>query len=272
LTEVRAATTEFGVRGARPQGPALVSTNRTRELPPAPNVSLLAEVGSLVGDPARTNMLISLRNAGEMSSSQLAVAAGVAPQTASGHLAKLTAAGLVKVEKRGRYHLYRLGSSHVTDLLEAIHVAGVHLNMGRPRSDEVPPALVRRCRGHMAGPLAVALACSVLDLHPALGPVLDARGLEALSRWGLSGRKASWTPCLDHSEGRDHIGGSLGADILEYSLALGWVRRVKRDDLVVTLSGWRGFKNRFDIDLHTAGATSSPTAMAEPRRKTGEQL
>lgn len=226
---------------------------------PEPSVSLLAELGALVGDPARTNMLMSLRGRGEMTARELADAAGIAPQTASGHLSKLRAAGLVCVEKRGRYRFYRLGSDGVADLLDAFHAAGARLGLGRGRRSLArAPVLLRTCRGHMAGPLAEELAGAILERSPG-GAVLGKRGRDALALWGLAGEVGEWELCAADGEGAEHVGGVLGAALLAHSLALGWVRRMAPGELAVTLGGGRGFRNRFGIPsdgrIERAGAS-----------------
>ena len=54
------------------------------------NAPQMAEVASLVGDPARANILCALLDGRALTAGELAYAAGVTPQTASGHLAKLS--------------------------------------------------------------------------------------------------------------------------------------------------------------------------------------
>jgi DNA-binding transcriptional ArsR family regulator len=72
----------------------------------------IAEVASLIGDPARANMLSALKDDGALTATELAHIAGVAPQTASGHLSKLMEARLIAVERQGRHRA-------VTDALQA---------------------------------------------------------------------------------------------------------------------------------------------------------
>jgi len=55
----------------------------------------IAVVASLVGDPARANMLTALMTGRALTASELAQEAGITPQTASSHLAKLEAGGLI---------------------------------------------------------------------------------------------------------------------------------------------------------------------------------
>ena len=49
----------------------------------------IARVAALIGDPARANMLSALMSGRALTASELAAEAGIAPPTASSHLAKL---------------------------------------------------------------------------------------------------------------------------------------------------------------------------------------
>src|SRR5205085_8977359 len=73
----------------------------------------IAEAAALIGDPARANMLAALMDGRALTASELAYRAGVAPSTASGHLAKLAEGRLVQVTAGGRHRYYRLASSAV---------------------------------------------------------------------------------------------------------------------------------------------------------------
>src|SRR5215472_12056459 len=80
----------------------------------------MAEIAALVGDPGRANMLSALMDGRALTATELAYIAGVAPQTASGHLAKLADAKLLALEKQGRHRYYRLASPLVGRMLEGI--------------------------------------------------------------------------------------------------------------------------------------------------------
>lgn len=86
---------------------------------------LIAEVAGLVGEPARATMLSALLDGRALTASELALAARVTPQTASAHLAKLAAAGLVAPMRVGRYRYFRLTSSRVGEMLEGIMAVAV---------------------------------------------------------------------------------------------------------------------------------------------------
>src|SRR6202035_2801490 len=94
------------------------------------NAPQIAEAAALVGDPARANMLCALLGGRALTATELAFAAGVTPQTTSGHLGKLFAAQLVVLMKQGRHRYYRLSGPHVAQMLESI--MNVALN-GPPR-------------------------------------------------------------------------------------------------------------------------------------------
>jgi len=57
--------------------------------------AIMAEIAALVGDPARATMVSALVDGRALTASELAFAARITPQTASTHLAKLTAAGVL---------------------------------------------------------------------------------------------------------------------------------------------------------------------------------
>src|SRR6201981_3802662 len=91
------------------------------------------EVAALAGDPARAGMLHALMDGRALTASELARAAGITPQTASGHLARLTAAGLLARHCQGRHHYHRLASPAVAHMLETIMEASVSGEEQRPR-------------------------------------------------------------------------------------------------------------------------------------------
>ncbi|MGC1303595.1 MAG: winged helix-turn-helix domain-containing protein, partial [Caulobacteraceae bacterium] len=95
-------------------------------------ISTIAEIGALVGDPARAGMLTALLDGRALTARELAEIAGVTPQTASGHLSRLMAARLIRMEVQGRSHYHRLASAEVAQMLEAMHVAGAALTAPGP--------------------------------------------------------------------------------------------------------------------------------------------
>jgi DNA-binding transcriptional ArsR family regulator len=227
--------------------------------------AMFAEVAALAGDPARAGMLHALMDGRALIASELARVAGVAPQTASGHLARMTAAGILSVEKQGRHRYHRLASPAVARMMESIMQVASDLEPPRKRLTTGPRELAlrraRTCYDHLAGELGVALTdgligCGYAELTSEAGLVTGA-GVEFLGRIGvdvaaLSARRGKGAgrilcrPCLDWSERRSHLAGAVGAAICARSFDKGWIRRIEGTRAVtITPKGLGVFREQF---------------------------
>jgi DNA-binding transcriptional ArsR family regulator len=223
-------------------------------------VPQMAEIAALVGDPARANILNTLFDGRALTATELSYSAGVTPQTASGHLAKMTQAGLLAVVKQGRHRYYRLATPAVACMLESIMaVAAAAPPRYRPRTArEEKLRLARTCYDHFAGLLGVAIADSLCERgHVILsedgGAVTDA-GMAFLKEFGAAFPSQTRRPfcrhCLDWTERRPHLAGIVGASITARCFDLGWVRR-ERDPrgLQITPKGHEGFRRSFGFSI-----------------------
>src|SRR5260370_1230883 len=95
--------------------------------------AVFARVAALAGDPARAGMLHALMDGRALTASELAGVAGITAQTASGHLARMAAAGLLRVEKQGRHRYHRLATPAGAQMMETILLVAADLEPGRPR-------------------------------------------------------------------------------------------------------------------------------------------
>ncbi len=226
----------------------------------------LAEIGALVGDPARANILAALMDGRALTAGELAYVAGVMPQTASGHLAKLSEANLLALEKQGRHRYYRLHSPLVGRMLEGIlAVAAVQLPPRRlpPSRIEEQMRMAHTCYDHIAGRLGVGIADALTGRgHVVLaedGGEVTETGAAFLADFGIEtaarkrSQRAFCRTCLDWSERRPHIAGAIGARVLARCLDLSWVER-RRDTraLRITDEGRRGFAEAFGVLLPDA--------------------
>jgi len=231
----------------------------------------MAEIAALVGDPARANMLTALLGGQSLTASDLAWHAGVTPQTASGHLARMGAAQLVAVTALGRHRHYRLASAKVAQMLETIYqVAGDQPQPRRRLPSYVDTAMreARTCYDHLAGELGVAVAEALvaeryLVLSDEAG-VVTRRGTRFFGDFGIDlaaigqQRRCFCRICIDLTERRPHIAGGLGAAFCAQCFALGWITRVKDSRAVsVTRKGAAGFRERLGITV----------PVSEPRRQ-----
>jgi DNA-binding transcriptional ArsR family regulator len=217
----------------------------------------IAEIAALVGNPARANVLVALLGGSALTATDLAFAAQVSPQTTSGYLADLTQARLLIRERQGRHSYYRLASPLVGHMLEAI-MAVASEGCSRPWRGDEALRTARTCYDHLAGKLGVALADALVAGRQISlaqdGGQVTARGARFLDDLGINlaearqRRRAFCRPCLDWSERRPHLAGSVGAALATRCFELGWIER-SRDSraVVITPKGSDGFVRVFGI-------------------------
>lgn len=195
----------------------------------------IAAIAAMIGDPARANMLTALLNGAALTATELALEAGVTKQTASSHLAKLVAAGLIAVEAQGRHRYYRLADADVAGLLESLMGVAARAKALRARPGPKEPALrrARLCYDHLAGELGVGLFDAfVKNAWIVPGPeksfALTRLGRIKVSTFGIdiaeleTGARPLCRTCLDWSVRRHHLAGALGAALLERVFERGW--------------------------------------------------
>ena len=222
----------------------------------------IAEAGALIGDPARANILLALMDGKARTASELAYVAGVSPQTASSHLAKLVEGRFLTMDRQGRHRYYSLANPQVA---EAIEVLTQLADRGPPRHRRPGPRdeamrTARLCYDHFAGRLGVSLADGLL----AQGH-LELKGKEFrptkageafLGNFGIDlaaarrKRRAFARSCIDWSERRPHVAGAIGAALAEGCFARGWVSRVRDSrTLEITKAGHKGLRETFGMSL-----------------------
>ena len=209
----------------------------------------IARVGSLMGDPSRAAMLMALMSGEALTATELAFRAGIALPTASGHLAQLVDGGLLLVAKQGRHRYYRLAGPAVAHAVETLSELAIEVfpSARRVMPEDAPLRRARTCYDHLAGRLGVALAEGLVQrrvLRRADGELALVRrgpGEALLQSWGIDiaalegARRPMVRTCIDWTERRPHLAGSLGAAIVDRFLETGWIRR-RRDDRAVSVT------------------------------------
>src|SRR5215470_3616179 len=204
----------------------------------------IAAIASLLGDPARANMLTALMHGLALTATELAQEAGVALSTASGHLGKLQEAGLVDIEKQGRHRDFRLSGADVASVLEGLMGVAARTGHLRARAGPRDPELrrARVCYDHLAGDAAVRM----YDRLQAAGMIVGTDGALGVTKVGeqffsasgidldaiAGGRRTLCRACLDWSERRYHLGGALGAALLNHIYNRGWAKRIANSRVV----------------------------------------
>jgi DNA-binding transcriptional ArsR family regulator len=222
----------------------------------------ISAVAALIAEPTRAAMLEALLDGNSRRAGELARRAGVAPSTASEHLARLLAGRLVVCEAEGRERRYRLASRHVAEALEAFAQLAPPAEVRSLRAADRAAALrtARTCYDHLAGRLGVGLTESfvrrgVLVARDSSFEVTK-RGEATLAALGVdvaaarAQRRSFGRACLDWSERRPHLAGGVGAALCTHSFANDWIRRLPGTRAVaVTPKGQRVFRERFGAQL-----------------------
>ncbi|PCJ91907.1 MAG: transcriptional regulator [Hyphomicrobiales bacterium] len=220
----------------------------------------IALIGSLLGDPARSNMLMALMSGKALTAGELAREAGVTPQTASSHLAKLEDGGMVKHVKQGRHRYYALQDQHVADLLESMTGLAAARGHMRLRTGPKDPAMrhARLCYSHLAGEKGVqmldSLAAKGLIQTDEEAVALSDAGRAYLAEFGvILSRKRQAGPhmcktCLDWSARRYHLGGVLGRALWARLEELEWAKRDGKTRIVLfSRAGEEAFQQLFPM-------------------------
>jgi DNA-binding transcriptional ArsR family regulator len=216
----------------------------------------LAPVAALIGDPGRANMLTALVGGKALTASELAQEAGITAQTASSHLAKLLAGGLVEAVKQGRHRYFRLAGADIAEMLEKIMGVAARTGAKRVRPGPKDPALrhARVCYDHLAGEMGVRLYDGLVKsgaLRERDGALmLTKKGEAFLDAFGAvpqsNPRRPLAKSCLDWSMRRSHLAGGVGAALLDRMMALGWARRdAKSRAILFTPTGQQKFAKLF---------------------------
>jgi len=220
----------------------------------------VSAIAAAIGEPARARMLYCLVDGRARTSTELAVVAEVSPSTASVHLQRLTARGLVTVLAQGKHRYYSLDGAPVAAALEALSVLA-----GGPRAAFEPSTphrlrTARTCYDHMAGALGVALHDRLIamkwlkpdpsghdyDVTPAGATGLGGLGVD-MSAARAQRRRLAFA-CVDWSERRPHLGGAIGAALLGLALKRRWVEReLNGRALAMTGAGRREMKKHFGV-------------------------
>jgi len=224
----------------------------------------VCRIAAAIGEPARARILYCLMDGHARTSTEVAVVADVGPSTASAHLNRLKTDQLVRVQVQGKHRFYCLEGPDVASALEALSVLA-----GGSRDPFVPSTpsrlrAARTCYDHMAGTAGVLLhdrfkalgwlsggskgRTSAYDVTREGTKAFEALGIDLEATRTLRRRFAC--ACLDWSERRPHVGGALGAALLNVAVKRKWViQDLDSRALAFTSLGRREMLNRFGLQV-----------------------
>ncbi len=226
-------------------------------MPADPN---FAQTAALIGDPTRAAILGALLGGRALTASELALGAGVTPQTASMHLARLVEGQLLRVVASGRHRYFQLAGPQVAQVLEALATIAPPARVTSLRESESARAVrfARTCYDHLAGTVGVALTERLIER--ALIAKSDETyqltdiGWRWLEQQAIDvrrvgqGRRRAARACLDWSERRYHLAGAVGAAITDWLFAQAWIVRAEGSRAVrLTEAGRAGFATEWGL-------------------------
>ncbi|MEO6173590.1 MAG: helix-turn-helix transcriptional regulator [Flavobacterium circumlabens] len=212
------------------------------------------KIASLIGDPVRAIIMWTLLDGKAFTATELAIAVSTSPQNISMHLAKLLDAGLLCAEKQGRHKYYRFSNKEVAYAIEAMaSLIPPETPQKKNPEKHSPIKNCRTCYDHLAGKIGVAVTESLLKQNIILDSdakfEVSPEGVKWFSDFGINledlkkQRRLFLKPCLDWSERKNHIAGSIGAFLLDKMIADDWLRRTK-DSRAIQITG-KGEKELF---------------------------
>ncbi|WP_405565945.1 winged helix-turn-helix domain-containing protein [Streptomyces phaeochromogenes] len=224
----------------------------------------LAALASLVADETRAGFLLALLDGRAWTAGELARHAGVAASTASEHLGKLVAGGLLAEERQGRHQYVRLADARVAQLVEDLAAQVTPTAAVRPRTLREAGAgsamaRGRTCYDHLAGRLGIAVTDALTGLgllRQDTGFALTDEGVRWFDGLGVplvrTGRRPIARACLDWTERRPHLAGVAGAALCRHALDTGWCVRIGSERAVkVTAEGERALSELLGIQPET---------------------
>ncbi|UQZ36458.1 transcriptional regulator [Paenibacillus sp. PK3_47] len=225
--------------------------------------SNLAQIAALVSEDSRAVILSVLMDGRFHAAGELAYMAGIQPQTASFHLAKMVQAGAVAVEKQGRHRYYGIKDQQVAQVMESLLFLAppVEIKSLRQSAEDQALRYARTCYDHLAGSLGVQLTKALLNT----GVLCEELEGYEVTGYGekiftdllidleqVRKKKRSFShKCLDWSERRHHLAGALGNAILEKLLEMHWVQRHPASRAIsITSEGEKGLREVFSLDIN----------------------
>ncbi|PWA09380.1 ArsR/SmtB family transcription factor [Flavobacterium laiguense] len=220
------------------------------------------QIATLIGDPTRATIMWTLLEGKAFTATELAIAVTTSPQNISMHLTKLVQANLLVVESQGRHKYYRFARKEIAYAIEAmISLVPPSISTQSTKTEKISGIKhCRTCYDHLAGKVGVALTDSLLQqqllLDTSGGFEISPEGEKWFTEFGipltvLKQQKRSFLrPCLDWSERRPHMAGSVATALLDKMLLENWLRKTKDSRaLTVTAKGKKEFQSRLGITI-----------------------
>jgi DNA-binding transcriptional ArsR family regulator len=219
------------------------------------------QLASLIGDPVRAKVLWTLFDGRAYTATELALHTNTSPQNISMHLNKLVKANLLSVESQGRHRYYNYARPDISYAIEALmNLVPVDNEKKANPPGYKPVEYCRTCYDHLAGKVGVLITESLLK-HDLIFKQnsdfeISDKGIAWFGELGVDvnllkqQKRIFARACLDWSERKHHLAGSLGAELLNIMITNGWVRKIKDSRaIMVTTKGREVLYDQFKIEV-----------------------
>ncbi|MBX8486913.1 helix-turn-helix transcriptional regulator [Pseudomonas cichorii] len=215
----------------------------------------ISQIATLLADPKRSAMIWALMDGTARPANELALMAGLSTSSAGAHLARLASGGLLKQEARGRTRFFRLAAPEIGAAVEALANASMVSadQISRNVAQPMPPLPIRRariCSDHLGGEMAAELYQRLLGAgwieQMEQRVEVTSKGMAKFAERGIYvpalalRQRETVCVCPDWSERSPHLGGALGAGLLQLFIQMGWLRTTEESStLQVSSNGQR---------------------------------
>ncbi|MDU8502096.1 helix-turn-helix transcriptional regulator [Pseudomonas syringae] len=215
----------------------------------------ISQIATLLADPKRSAMIWALMDGTARPADELAILAGLSTSSAGAHLARLTSGGLLKQEARGRKRFFRLAAPEVGAAVEALACASLASaeQISRRFAQPMPPLPLRRariCSDHLGGEMAAELYQRLLEAgwieQQEKRVEVTSKGVASFAERGIyipalaQRKRETVCACPKWNDRNPHLGGALGAGLLQLFIQMGWLRTTEEPStLQVSSSGQR---------------------------------
>lgn len=234
----------------------------------------LSSIAGIIAEPARAKILCCLMDGRAYTATELSTVAEVSASTTSAHLAKLESKGFISLIKQGRYRYYRLASEEIAKTLETLMNVTINIQSQKSIKSSTPFALrlSRTCYNHLAGKIAVEIMAHCLKEQWIEGEeeyLLTPKGFAQLQKIGFKPQsnpkidssipKMIAHNCLDWSERKFHLAGTLATQLLLLFEQQKWIERYPQTrEIIWSTQGKVALKRYFNIDYEKILTTKKP--------------
>lgn len=220
----------------------------------------ISQISALIGNPMRSVILWTLLDNRAYTAIELSNIVETSAQNISIHLSKLVNAELLSVESQGRHKYYKISNQEVASVIEGIANLIPKDKHRKIFNNNSNIKYCRTCYDHLAGKIGVEITEKFLsENYIKLEDktfIITPKGETFFKDFGINllelkkQRRTFAKPCLDWSERKHHLSGSLATAVLNKMLELDWIRKIANSRaIMITSKGKKEFNDKLNLSI-----------------------